>query len=494
MTSSTRDRLAEPRSGSAGGGPIDGLDGGVEVRPGELFARAYAFFYSKRTGLALILALGFFSLLGVLFDQASDNVRADPASYASWLEQASTKYGGWTSALSFLGVFGIFDSWLFRLTTVGLALSILACSFHRLPRINQHSLRPFTHVTADFFTKSRMQATVALPVDPDAALQRVRSALAAQRFRVLQDDRGPGLNLYADKNRFAPYGTIVAHFAFVIIIIGVLATSTLGFKDDQFPVTVGSTVEVGHGTGLSVEARSFSDSYYDNGTPKDYVSDLVLYRDGQQVAQQEIRVNDPLSHDGITFYQSYFGISAVLEIRDAQGTPVFNDGVPLQWTTGDNVYSYGKVTLEGKELLVYVVGVASGQMDSSIGPGQVRVEVYPVNSDTPLGSSVLSQGVPTQIGDLSYTFQRERQFTGLMVKQDRGAWIVWLGCLLIVLGTCYTMFFSHRRIWVRVTSTPDGSQVQLAAPDRPDSMAAQKFNELADAITQPGGGSEGRDG
>ena len=154
------------------------------------------------------------------------------------------------------------------------------------------------------------------------------------------------------------------------------------------------------------------------------------------------------------------------------------------------MYSYGKVTLEGKELLVYVVGVASGQMDPSIGPGQVRVEVYPVNSDTPLGSSVLSQGVPTQIGDLSYTFQRERQFTGLMVKQDRGAWIVWLGCLLIVLGTCYTMFFSHRRIWVRVTSTSDGSQVQLAAPDRPDSMAAQKFNELADAITEPGGGSE----
>lgn len=494
MTSSTRDRLDERPGEVTGDEPVDGLDGGVEMRPGELFGRVYAFFYSKRTGLGLILALGFFCLLGVLFDQAPDGVRADPASYTGWLEQASEKYGGWTSALSVLGVFGMFDSWPFRITTVALALSILACSFHRLPRINRHSLHPYTHVTADFFSKSRLQATRASPVAPDAAAQRVRAALAKQRFRVLEDDRGPGLNLYADKNRFAPYGTIVAHFAFVIIIIGVLVTSTMGFKDEQFTVTVGSTAEVGHDTGLSVEARSFTDSYYDNGTPKDYVSDLVVYRDGQQVAQQEVRVNDPLSYNGVTFYQSYFGIAAMLEIRDVAGNVLFNDGVPLQWTTGDNQYTYGKFTLEGKDLLIYVVGVSSGQRDSSIGPGQVRVEVYPASSDTALGSSVLSQGVPTQIGELSYTFQRERQYTGLIVKQDRGAWIVWLGSLLIVLGTCYTMFFTHRRIWVRVTPTADGAQVQLAAPDRPDSMAAQKFNDLADAITQPDEGSEKRGG
>jgi cytochrome c biogenesis protein len=41
-------------------------------------------------------------------------------------------------------------------------------------------------------------------------------------------------------------------------------------------------------------------------------------------------------------------------------------------------------------------------------------------------------------------------YTGLQVAKDPGVEIVWLGCLLMVIGIYVAFFMSHRRIWVRI--------------------------------------------
>ena len=106
----------------------------------------------------------------------------------------------------------------------------------------------------------------------------------------------------------------------VLILAGALVGSMFGYRNSDFTATVGSVVDVGDGTGLTLMARSFSDSYYENGAPSDYASDIVLYRDGQQVAQQTVRVNQPLSFDGTTFYQSFFGPAAVMQVSHQDGS------------------------------------------------------------------------------------------------------------------------------------------------------------------------------
>ena len=45
-------------------------------------------------------------------------------------------------------------------------------------------------------------------------------------------------------------------------------------------------------------------------------------------------------------------------------------------------------------------------------------------------------------------------YTGLQVAKDPGVEIVWLGCLLMVVGIYVAFFMSHRRIWIRIQ---DGS-------------------------------------
>jgi len=106
------------------------------------------------------------------------------------------------------------------------------------------------------------------------------------RYRTVVDaDSDTGItHVYVDQNRWAPFGTVIAHLAVVVILAGAMVGSLLGYRDEGFAVPVGSTVPVGADTGLSVMATSFSDSYYADGSPSDYASSLVLYKDGTQVA------------------------------------------------------------------------------------------------------------------------------------------------------------------------------------------------------------------
>ena len=126
---------------------------------------------------------------------------------------------------------------------------------------------------------------------------------------------GDDVHVCADRFRWGPFGRIVAHLSFVVILLGATLTATGGFRDEGFAVPVGEKMSVGNGTDLTVEAKSFSDSYYTSGEPSDYASKLVLYEDGAPVKSQEVRVNHPMRYDGVTFYQSFFGPTVVMRAK-----------------------------------------------------------------------------------------------------------------------------------------------------------------------------------
>lgn len=177
------------------------------------------------------------------------------------------------------------------------------------------------------------------------------------------------------------------------------------------------------------------------------------------------------------FHQAYFGVAAVLRITDSSGAEVFHDGVALERTTKDKKLTYGRTTLPDGNTL-FVVGSASGQTATGIEPGQVGIEIYEGDTSNPIDRATLDTGTPTTLGDYTFTFEREQQFTGMIVKKDPGTGIVWFGFLLLFVGTCMTMFARHRRMWVRVTETDDGALVQMASPDRQDSGFTRFFTDM----------------
>jgi cytochrome c biogenesis protein len=465
---------------------LDALDGSTSVAASDVLERLWRFFISMRTGLWLILTLMLLSLVGTLIAQAPPGMAADPQAYSSWLGTMKPKYGGWTPVLDKLGLFSVFSTIWFKGITVLLATSVLACSVNRAPRLWKLAFHPRIRMGEAFFTRAPLRAGIQVPAGPDAAIDNVRAVLKSHRFRTVSDPDDDGMNLYADRFRWGPFGTVMAHLSFVVILLGFFFSATTGFKDTQFIAPVGSIVQVGHGTGLSVKAMSFNDAYYEDGSPKDYVSDLILYKNGVQVDRQMVRVNQPLGRDGVAFYQSFFGQAAAMKATDAAGKTLHQGAVPLAWQSDDGKHSIGQFVLKAKGLSVYVIGPASGQPDPNIKAGQMQLEIAQDGQKEPIATKVVDQGKPTTIAGVTYTFERTLPFTGLTVAQDRGANFVWVGSVLLVLGLFLVFFFPHRRIWVRIRKTSSGSEILCASTMKRDAAFTPQFNQLITDIQLAG--------
>jgi len=464
---------------------LDGPDGGLSVSGADVLNRLWRFFISMRTGLWLILALGLLSLAGTLLEQAPAGMTADPVAYAAWVASIHSKYGGWTPVFDKIGFFSVFTSIWFKSITVLLATSVLACSVNRAPRLWKLAFHPRTRMSETFFTHAPLRASVLVPAGPDAATDYVKQVLKSHRFRTITDSDQDGVYLYADRFRWGPFGTVMAHVSFVIILVGFFLSATTGFKDTSFTAPVGQTVAVGHGTGLSIQATSFSDVYYADGSPKDYSSQLVLYKNGAVVQQQTVRVNHPMTQDGVTFYQSFFGEAASMKVTDAAGKAVYSQAVPLAFTSDDGTHSIGQFT-PSKTLNVYVIGAASGKPDPNIKAGQMQLEIHQNGATDPIATQVVDEGKPATIAGLTYTFERTRQFTGLIVARDPGVNFVWVGSALLVIGLFLVFFFPHRRMWMRVRKTSGGSEILCASTMKRDVAFKPQFNQLITDIQLAG--------
>jgi len=461
--------------------PADALEDVPLIDVDGALDRLWSVLTSMRLALVLILVLAALALAGTILVQAPPGVVADPEARSEWLNQVRPKYGGWTGVFDALGLFAVFESIWFRLVAAALTASTLACSIRRLPGIVMTATRPHVDVADAFFEHAPHREAVILREGPAAARRRVEATLRSHRYRVIVGS--DGATFYADRFRWVPLAGLVGHLALVVIVVGALVGATFGFRDPDFVIAEGTTAAVPGTPGMSVELLSFRDSYYANtGAPSDYASELVLYRDGAEVARQTVRVNDPLRYDGTSFYQSFYGPAASVRVADEAGTSLFAGGVPLAWSTNEGNRRVGTFTIPERDLTVWVVGTG-GPADLVVRPGQMRVEVYRNDgSATPVDAVSLDPNKPAVIEGLSFTFDRELQFSGLSIARDPGTPIVWLGCTLLFFGFVIRFTVPHRRIWIRIGRQGGHSRVAFASVGRGDVSLGAEYARLIEDI------------
>ncbi|MDO5720472.1 MAG: cytochrome c biogenesis protein ResB [Actinomycetaceae bacterium] len=458
----------------------------AERRPitvAAVFRQVYRLLYSKLLGVLVILAMAVVSFLGTLIMQAPMSKATDPAGYAQWLDVARSKYGGWTPVFDALGFFSMWTSPLFLGITVLLGMSIIACTTHRLPLLIDKTLRPRTHVSDRFFSHAQYRAAVPTTTGTADALEITRQKLRKQHYRVVADEKAPDTSIYADRFRFGPFGTVIAHASFVIILAAFAISAFTGFEE-SIEAPVGTPIDIGHDTGLTLEATSFEDSYDDQGRPIDYVSHVKLSSDSGLIKEQDVRVNTPLVYEGVRIHQASFGIAATVLIETMSGDEVVNAAVPLKWTSDDGLNSIGRVDVPDIDRQFIVVTPASGQNLSTIEPGTVLIEIYQLSNGNRLDAGTVTQGDTEIIGDFTATFEREQQYAGLIVRKDPGTIWMWIGSLLLIIGMTMTFGFRHRRIWARVSAREGGSTIHLASVEKHDSIFERQFRDLATSLSE----------
>ncbi len=446
------------------------------------------FFSNVKVALILILVVTGLTLVGTLLVQVPADVAVDPGQHAAWLANVRTKFGVWTTFLDRTQMFGVFRSIWFKVSLDLLIVSIAVCSLNRWKGIWRLMSKPRLKFPESYYSRGANMATVQFETkDAHVAAEAFRKAAKKQGYGVLEQSEGQdSVYLYGDKNRFGQLGTYLMHLSIILLLIGVVVGGTLGFRNSAFMIPEGSTREVGYGTGLSVELVDFTDIYYVEGPPKDFFSDVIIYDKGVEVKKGTVRVNEPVGYKGIRLHQSFFGTAATMEVKDATGTVLFNDGVPLGWSTGKKPYErpLGVFSIPDQSLTAYVVGpVKSRSADPLIGSGQMRVEVYGPDGRAPLATGILTQGQPAALNGLTFTFQREGEFTGLQVVKDPGGNIVWLASTLMVVGLAGVFYFPHRRMWAYCRTTASGTcELSMRAMSRKDLMFHNEFKSLSKEI------------
>ncbi|MDT3768002.1 cytochrome c biogenesis protein ResB [Gleimia hominis] len=449
----------------------------VSVR--NVFKSVYRMLYSKVLGIVVILAMAALALVGTMLMQAPMSKRHDPEGYAQWLQTADQKYGIWSKLFDFLGFYNLWTSPLFLAVTFLLGLSIVACTLHRMPVIWRKSMRPRTKVSDRFFEHAQYRAQIPVSVDPATAEEIMRSAMRKCHFRVLPAKEH---SVYADKNRFGPFGTAIAHASFVIILLAFAVSGNTGFEE-TIEAPVNTPKPVGGNTGLTLTATSFKDSYDKDGHPLDYVSHLVVSEGDRVRGQQDVRVNSPLVVDGVRFHQSSFGIAAVVNVKK-DGHEVFAGAIPLKYSDDEQTKAIGRVDLEKEDLQIIPVTAASGRPSPEIAPGTALVELYRLSTGEPLAHEVITQGKTAKLEGYDVTFDREQTYTGILVREDPGTTWMWVGSALLIIGMLMTFGMRHRRLWGRVSARSDGAVIHLASVDTLDTVYERQFRQLVHDIDQ----------
>lgn len=362
----------------------------------------WRFFSSVRLALCLILVITGLSLIGALLIQVPSGVAAEPTAYSYWLQNvAEPKLGLWTKVLSALQLFDVFHSPWFLGAGALLVLNILICSLNRLGRLRMILAGGPIKLAEGFYSSSASHVALSeAKITPSAASSLLTKILRRHHYRVRTSNLEGNIYLAADKNRYFVFGTYLGHLSLILLITGVLMGGFLGFHNTSFIIPEGTVREVGYGTGLSLRLESFSDEYYPDGVPKDYRSQVVVYQGGQEVKRGTIRVNYPMSYNGIRFYQSFFGPAARLQVKNSSGEVLYQDSVALP-EISTSMYverPAGSFSLPN-DYEVYLVGPVTNTTDPVIADNDLLIEIYSQQMKL-VASGKLSAGAPQKLTDL----------------------------------------------------------------------------------------------
>ncbi|MBI2724573.1 MAG: cytochrome c biogenesis protein ResB [Chloroflexi bacterium] len=121
-----------------------------------------------------------------------------------------------------------------------------------------------------------------------------------------------------------------------------------------------------------------------------------------------------------------------------------------------------RVQFEGVRYLPSAVGLGMpGGGDSTLAQMTTGTDGTPslllVSSAQPAIS--LAPGQPVRVGAYEYEFVGKRAFAGIVVRRDSGAWFIWGGTAMLLIGLAITFYVPRRRLWIRL----DGGGTHVAS-------------------------------
>ena len=442
-----------------------------------LSERIYQFFASVRLGLFLFGALAVTSVVGTLIPQEST------------VAQRLQEYGPKLSALiELLDLADMYHSWWFKVLLSLLSINLIVCSLRRLPqtlallRAGDHTMDPARLEKMRFHERAHLR----LPIQES---QRILAAHLSRRYSFCRWlEREDGWQAMAEKGRFSRLAVYSVHLGILLILGGALAGSMFGFRGfvtipEQSTVdriVIGGKHQV-LPLGFAVRCDKFSVDFYETGAAREFRSDVSILEQGRVVEQAAIRVNEPFTFKGITFYQATYGSepsAIVLKVKDLTTGAARRFEAPF------------RETLTIPETRDRLVVMDYTENVRNHGPAFL-IAVARENQD-PASAWILAKQPEFQgnrIDDLVLSVESFQNsfYTGLQVKDDPGVWIIYLGFALLLLGMLFALYGSHRRLWLLLSPGASGTKIMVGGhSSKHQSAFEREFKRLAREVADLG--------
>ena len=446
MTTSTLDAPSSPQRG------------GMSVS--SIYDAVFRFFCSLRLTVVTIFLLMVGSFTGMFVDQTK--------SYEDHAKVWAQSPGQWKYYLfTWLEFYDVFHSWWFGVAVLVIALNLIACSIDRLPKIWIDIQNPDPALTPKKERGIKHKST--FQVEDAAAFEDAFIKAVGRGDKPIRQDEGDIRYGFKEKDKYGRTGVYVVHIALLFIMFGSMATTTLGF-DGTVGIVEGTKNRYAFGRGpaglrfrqdlgYEVKCTDFRLKQFVDGAPMDFESDLIIIKDGKEVAWKTIQVNDPLEYEGFTLYQSSYqpvpGDERVQLAIGRRGTPktLFNvtpgtridvPGTTTSFTPLEIIPQYASM---GEALRVQQV--TEGQPPTSF----VVFKNYPDFDEN------------VRRGEFALHFKGSDKtyMTGIQVGRVPGIEVVFWGFALMFVGMYMAFFMSHRRYWVRLQKAKDGSWTATVA-------------------------------
>ncbi len=438
------------------------------------------FFASVKLALFTLFLLAAASIIGTILPQG-EAAGAYSQFYSTSFGLSAHAADILTKITFLLDLDSMYQALWFRSLILLLSVNLIVCTIERLPDVWRLVVLDNLDTSLDRITnmRNRRQYTTPLAIKESSAA--ISAKLKSHGWQTSERDRDGSTLLFAQKAPWSRLGVYVVHTSILLIFVGALIGSIWGEKGGvNIPetLTTDKIYQFGSGTpidlGFTVKCNWFHLSKYPNGAPKEYESELVIIEDGKEIITKTIEVNGPLSYKGWTFYQSSyeshqkFIISVANSLTKTEERFLAPPQKPVSWQDENLLF--------GIQELVPTTTPGTYQYKLLVADGTGSQSLFLLDDN---------QQMTVELTDGSkYTFHvKEFYSTGLQVSKDPGVWIVYIGCILMLIGLWVAFFIFHKRIWIVLSDKNGSTDILLAGTSNKNKAGFEtEFNTLSDTV------------
>ncbi|MCQ9164168.1 cytochrome c biogenesis protein ResB [Arthrobacter sp. STN4] len=463
-----------------------------------------------RNALLLLLLLAVAAVPGSLFPQRPVN----PAVVTQYLKD-HPGYGPWLDRFQF---FNVYSSAWFSAIYLLLFLSLIGCV---VPRTRAHwkAMRSAPPRTPKRLSRLPEYGTLELPesagISAGQAVQDAARLLRRRRYRVhIYDAGGDRPSVAAERGLIREVGNLLFHVSLIGVLVCVAIGGLFGYRGQKILVEGDTFVNTLVGYDQFSPGPNFNPARLDPfaitlnkfavtfdrssaahyGQPIDFTAAVtVTDKPGAEPVKRILKVNDPITVGGASFYLVGNGYAPVVTVKDGTGKTAFSG--PVVSIPSDGAYTsllvvkapdarpsqLGFVGFFLPTALVNDQGISYASDPDPLNPrlnlnsyygdlglntGQPR-NVYTLDTKnlTPLNNRNLKAGGIVLAPGQSYTlpegkgsisFDGIKRYVGIDIRHDPGQVGVLIFALAALAGLIASLFIGRHRAWVRTGTHPDG--------------------------------------